>query len=293
MNPDELSRLIRQGENSGVEFKRDDLRPEQLAREADMDRARLTDYLGRVLADEVPPDEPAWSDRLCGLGFMAERADGPPVCTIAGVVLFAHRPRRVLRQTGLRWMAFCGDDMDYQSLDDTVLDAPLVGLWSIAGNGQVFRAQAGLIELFIDRTQPFLSEETAELVENLRRERRWTYPPDAVRECLLNAFAHRDWTRPAEVEVVRYRNRLTVTSPGALQNAMTIAKMLAGQRSARNPIIVEVLRDYGYVDARGMGVRRKIVPLVREYTGSEAVFEATDDFLRTTLPAKPAGQVKR
>lgn len=61
--------------------------------------------------------------------------------------------------------------------------------------------------------------------------------------------------------------------------------MLAGQRSARNPIIVEVLRDYGYVEARGMGVRRKIVPLVRQYTGSAPAFEATDDFLRITLPA--------
>ena len=252
---------------------------------ADLDRARLLDYLSRVLADEVPRDEQAWRDRLCGLGFMAERAAGPPVCTIAGVVLFAHRPRRLLRQGGLRWMAFSGNDMDYQSLDDKVLDAPLVGLWSVAGNGQVFRANSGLLELFMERAQPFLSEESAELVENLRRARRWFYPPDAVRECLLNALAHRDWTRPAEIEVVRYCNRLIVTSPGALQNAMTVAKMLAGQRSARNPIIVEVLRDYGYVDARGMGVRRKIVPLVRQYTGNEAAFEATDDFLRITLPA--------
>lgn len=54
----------------------------------------------------------------------------------------------------------------------------------------------------------------------------------------------------------------------------------------RNPVIVEVMRDYGYVDARGMGVRRKIVPLVREYAGREAIFEATDDFVRATLPAK-------
>ena len=305
MTPEEVLLLIRQGENSGVEFKRDDLSLEQQAALfssggllhaellpvsgsalVDLDRARLTDYLGRVLTDELPQNEQAWLDRLCGLGFMTERPAGPPVCTIAGVVLFAHRPRRLLRQGGVRWMAFSGDDMDYQSLDDTVLDVPLVGLWSTAGNGQVFRAQPGLIESFMDRAQPFLSEETAELVENLRRERRWFYPPDAVRESLVNAFTHRDWTRPAEIEVVRYRNRLTVTSPGPLQNAMTVTKMLAGQRSSRNPIIVEVLRDYGYVDARGMGVRRKIVPLVREYTGSEASFDATDDFLRTTLPAK-------
>ena len=134
---------------------------------------------------------------------------------------------------------------------------------------------------------PISRHESADLVEGLRRERRWDYPPDAVRESLINALAHRDWTRPAEVEVVSYCDRLTLTSPGGLQNGMTITKMLAGQRSARNPILVEVLRDYGYVDARGMGVRRKIVPLIRDFTGSEAVFEASDDFLRATLPARP------
>jgi len=54
----------------------------------------------------------------------------------------------------------------------------------------------------------------------------------------------------------------------------------------RNPVVVEVMRDYGYADARGMGVRRKFVSLVREYAGREAVFEATDDFVRATLPAE-------
>lgn len=252
----------------------------------DLDRARLTDYLGRVLADEVPGDEAGWLERLCGMGFMTERPDGPPVCTIAGVLLFAHRPRRLLRQAGVRWMAFDGPDMDYQARDDTVIDLPLVALWSTSGKGQVFRAQPGLIEQLADRTQPFLSEDSAELVEHVRRERRWHYPPDAVREAVINALIHRDWTRPGEVEVVRYGDRLTVTSPGALQNAMTVAKMLAGQRSARNPILFEVLRDYGYVEARGMGVRRKIVPLVRATAGQDARFEATADFLRVTMPGR-------
>ena len=64
------------------------------------------------------------------------------------------------------------------------------------------------------------------------------------------------------------------------------APMLTAQRSARNPIL-EVMRDYGYVEHRGMGVRRKIVPLTREYAGRDASFEATDDFLRVTLPARP------
>ena len=66
-----------------------------------------------------------------------------------------------------------------------------------------------------------------------------------------------------EIEVGQYANRVEILSPGALQNTMTVEKMVAGQRSARNPLIVEVLRDYGYVDARGMGVRNKIIPLLR------------------------------
>lgn len=65
---------------------------------------------------------------------------------------------------------------------------------------------------------------------------------------------------------------------------MTVEKMLAGQRSPRNPLLVDIMRDYGYVDARGMGVRRKIVPLVRAESGEDARFEATEDFVRVTMP---------
>jgi ATP-dependent DNA helicase RecG len=62
--------------------------------------------------------------------------------------------------------------------------------------------------------------------------------------------------------------------------------MLAGQRSARNPLIVEVLRDYGYVDARGMGIRAKVVPALMA-TGATWQVEATDDFVKTTVGKAP------
>lgn len=65
---------------------------------------------------------------------------------------------------------------------------------------------------------------------------------------------------------------------------MTVDKMLAGQRSPRNTTIVGVLRDYGYVDARGMGVRNKIVPLIRQASGEEPGFEATEDSVKVVLP---------
>ena len=249
----------------------------------DLSRERLEDYLTSVVGDdEVPAADATWSERLCGLGFMVERESGPPVCTIAGLLLFGHRPRRLLRQAGVRWMAFEGPDRTYRTLDDRVVDGPLVKLRSGSHGGRAVVGN-GLIDLLVDFMRPFVSEEDAAIDEAMRRQRRWLYPPEALREAIVNALAHRDWTRYEEIEVVRYADRLEVLSPGALQSTMTVEKMLAGQRSPRNPLIVDVLRDYGYVDARGMGVRRKIVPLLRASSGVAPVFEATEDHLRLTM----------
>lgn len=256
-----------------------------------LEPARLTDYLVNIAGDaQAPESQGDWEQRLIGLGLMVSRDDGPPVCTIAGLVLFGRSPRRSLRQSGVRWMSFAGDSKDYQAQDDTLLDAPLVALWEgrIGAGRQM--VEPGLIEHLVDRMRPSISEEGTGANENLRRETQYRYPLDAIRETILNALVHRDWTRSIEVEVVNYSDRLEVISPGALQNSMTIEKMLAGQRSPRNPIIVEIMRDYGYVDMRGMGVRRKIVPLTRDYTGKDADFELTDDYLRVTLPARPTNQ---
>ncbi len=250
----------------------------------DLCQERLTDYLTAVVGDPEPPTSgSAWEKRLCGLGFMVEREEGPPVCTIAGLVLFGHAPRKLLPQAGIRWMAFEGRDKTYTALDDRLIDGPLVALWR-ENNGDRELAESGVIEQFIDIARPFLSEETGPLGETMRRERHWYYPLDALREALVNALAHRDWTRYEEIEIIRYSDRLEITSPGALQNSMTVEKMIAGQRSPRNPLIVEVLRDYGYVDARGMGVRNKIIPLVRKSAGSDPVFVPTEDYLQLTLP---------
>lgn len=252
-----------------------------------LDQARLADYLVNIAGDlKAPTTAEEWHQRLTGLGLMVERSDGPPVCTIAGLVLFGRNPRRSLRQAGVRWMSFTEETKDYQAQDDTLLDAPLVALWqgSVGSSRQII--EPGLIERLVDRMIPFISQEDASSNQGLRRETHYRYPLDAIRETILNALVHRDWTRSIEVEVVNYVDRLEITSPGTLQNSMTLEKMLAGQRSPRNPIIVEIMRDYGYVDMRGMGVRRKIVPLTLEYTGQDARFELTDDFLRVTIPAR-------
>lgn len=261
----------------------------------DLSLDRLTDYFSTIAGDKsLPTADGTWGERLCGLGFMAEREDGPPVCTIAGLVLFGHAPRRLLHQAGVRWMAFEGEDKSYKALDDRLIDGPLAALRKASAGGGSVIAENGLLENLVDAMRPFVSEEAGEVDASMRRERRWLYPVEALREAIVNALAHRDWTRYEEIEIARYADRLEVLSPGALQNSMTVEKMVAGQRSPRNPLIVEVLRDYGYVDARGMGVRNKIIPLLKEQNGVEPEFLATEDYLKVIMlrgqgPRVPGG----
>jgi ATP-dependent DNA helicase RecG len=246
---------------------------------------RLQDYLTNIINDpDVPTDESSWIERLIGLGYMIKGVSGNAVCTIAGTLVFGISPRRYLRQAGVRLMVFDGVNKEYQALLDEVLDSPMVALWRIDNGARALAENDyGLIERLVEKITPFVSNEAADIDENFRRERQWHYPREAIREAVINALVHRDWTRSVDIEIDVYSDRLEIISPGAMQNSMTIDKMLAGQRSPRNSLLVEVLRDYGYVDARGMGVRTKIVPLMRHHSGKEPFFEATDDYLKTVL----------
>ena len=247
-----------------------------------LDDARLMNYIRDILRDpDVPQSTEAWQARLLGLGFLTEAA-GNICCTIAGLILFGKNPRRYLKQAGLRVMAFQGDDKEYQAALDEIIDGPMVGRWDI-DQGDKRLVDGGVIERFMEAMTPFISQESAYVNEELRREMHWFYALEAVREALINALAHRDWTRFVEIEVSAYSNRLEIISPGTLPNSMTVEKMKAGQRSPRNTIVMEVLRDYGYVDYRGMGVRTKIVPLTKALTGKEPEFELTEDYLKTVL----------
>ena len=252
-----------------------------------IDTDRLDYYLRSIIKDpEIPVTDAEWIERLLGLGLMAEDGLGNVVCSVAGLLCFGISPRRFLRQAGLRVMAFAGKDKEYQALLDVVLDAPLVGRWQVTESGKKQLVDEGLIEKFSSAIEPFITLESSEIDEHMRREKTWFYPWEAIRETVINALAHRDWTRSVDIEITNYSDRLEVISPGKLQNSMTIDKMVAGQRSPRNTLIMEILRDYGYVDSRGMGVRTKVIPLMRTLNHVDPIFEATDDYLKTVLPRK-------
>ena len=240
----------------------------------ELDDRRLREYFERILGDDDADD---WGRKLLYRDLLVDNGRGELRCSYAAYALFASEPRQRLPQAGLRLMVFPGPDMDYDASLDEVLDLPLVGLGERAKGRFI---EQSLPERTLSYLQPHISRER---LSGMTRSRFWDYPVEVVRELLVNAFAHRDWTRQNDTRVVVYRDRMEVTSPGALPNGMTIDKIKAGQQSPRNTHIVRILRDYGLMDDRGMGVRRKVIPLMRERNGTEPDFEATEDSFKVTL----------
>ena len=69
-----------------------------------------------------------------------------------------------------------------------------------------------------------------------------------------------DWRRPSDAQLTVFADRLEVHSPRALLNGVTVEKAKDGLRVPRNSNIVNVLRDYDFMEHRAMGIRRKVIP---------------------------------
>ena len=62
-----------------------------------------------------------------------------------------------------------------------------------------------------------------------------------------------------------------------------VEKAKESLRMPRNPNVVNILRDYDFVERRGMGIRRKMIPLTRAHNGTGPAFDATEDYFKVTL----------
>ena len=192
-------------------------------------------------------------------------------------------------------MAYSGTEKDYDAKARATLRGPVVSLFpapsddpgqpaypllprtfSETGNA----VEAGVIEQALDFVRRN-TEMSAGIDNGGRRVERWDYPLDAVREAVVNAIAHRDYTiTVTDIELSIYADRIEIISPGRLPNTVTVDKMRAGYRASRNELIKEVLRDYRYIEATGLGVPRKIIDGMRAHNGTEPdLIEEDDRFL--------------
>lgn len=230
----------------------------------DFDYRRLNDYFQRIRSQETPgrDDTNAWQNLLVNTEFLVDEDDTTPA-TVAGLLLFCANPNRFLPQAGIDAVAYPGKEKDYAAKERSAIRGPMTALFGSEG-----LVENGLVEQaveFIRRN----TEVSAGLADGARREERWLYPEEAIREAIVNALVHRDYLLSGTtVELSIYEDRLEVVSPGRLPNGITPQRMITGCRSARNQLLKDVMRDYGYLEHMGMGVPRKIVKEMQKHNGT-------------------------
>ena len=228
-----------------------------------LDRDRLENYFAVVLKRDMPgTDQRAWRRTLANIDLLGGDEETARA-TVAGLLLFGEYPNRRLPQAGITAAAFEGRDKQYHTIDEELIRGPLVSLLS--------RRKATVQKGVIDRAVDFVARNmgTAAWLEGGRRRRKKAFPTDAVREAIVNAVTHRDYTFVGtDVEICVYSDRLEVISPGRLPNGVNVEKMKEGLRAARNELLKEILRDYGYVEHLGMGVRNRIIRSMRDHNGT-------------------------
>lgn len=82
------------------------------------------------------------------------------------------------------------------------------------------------------------------------------YDKRAVREAVINAFAHRDYTRLGRVLVQMDNDGLTISNPGGFIERVTYENILTVEPHGRNPKLADALKRIGLAERTGRGVDR-------------------------------------
>ena len=82
------------------------------------------------------------------------------------------------------------------------------------------------------------------------------YNKRAIREALVNAFCHRDYTKMGRVRVAITDDGLTIANPGGFVEGISINNLLTAEPHGRNPLLADALKRIGLAERTGRGIDR-------------------------------------
>ena len=170
--------------------------------------------------------------------------------SLAGLICFASFPQQWFPHLTITLVHYPGTNPDQvgprgeRLLDNRRFDGPLT-------------------EALADALQAVVgSMKQRTLVQGLFREEIPEYPPEAIREALVNAVAHRDYNQMALgsfVQIQMFQNRLEIRNPGGLFGPINEENLgEPGAQAARNQSLIQMLEDLGPAENRGTGISTMI-----------------------------------
>lgn len=242
----------------------DDLDPMQIdAYRQELERRRPGSALIRLPVEDL----------LVQVGAAAKSRGGIQP-TLTGILFFGRDPQQFYPSFTVTFLHFAGKSTTRSEADDPLyLD------------NREFR---GTIPAVIDGTRATLFEKLSKqaVLDGFVRQDRLEYPEFAYREAVVNAIGHRDYALEGSFAQVRlFADRMEIQSPGGLGGHLTVDS-IAYEQYTRNPHVMRLLEDFGYVERRGLGIDR----MIRAMTDANLeppVFENRGTSFWVTLRGRP------
>jgi len=173
--------------------------------------------------------------------------------TIAGLLMFGNYPQSFEPQLVITFLQYYGTtETETTPRGERFLDN---------------RKFEGTIPEMVESTVNHImaSIRKSSLIEGLWRRDIPEYPEEAVREAIVNAVAHRDYShfvRGSYIQVRLFADRLEIQSPGGLYGNVT-EENIEEEQSTRNRILMKLMEDINLVENRGSGIRTMIRSLTK------------------------------
>ena len=87
------------------------------------------------------------------------------------------------------------------------------------------------------------------------REETTSFPGKSLREAVLNAICHADYSIPSNIKIEFFEDRCQITNPGGIYR-YNLEDIMLGIQSYRNPKLLAILYRLGYIENYGMGMMR-------------------------------------
>jgi ATP-dependent DNA helicase RecG len=190
--------------------------------------------------------------------------------THAAVLLFGDVPQRFLISSEIKCAHFHGTEVrkpipSYQVYKGTVFE---------------------LVDQAADFVLSKINLAVGTRAESTQAPVAYEMPPEVVREAIVNAVAHRDYTSSGSVQVMLFSDRLEVWNPGTLPPSLTLAQLRQPHGSVPgNPLLAEPLYLTQYIERMGTGTG-DMIERCRKVGLPEPEFKLTDGFV-TILRRQP------
>ncbi len=180
------------------------------------------------------------------------------------VLLFADHYKDFFPDAIIRLGRFSGTDKS-QIIDQQTLEVPI-------------STALEPIIAFIRRHTSMAAE-----ISETRRKDIPQYPPAVIREAVINALLHTDYSiKGASIQVAIFEDRIEITNPGCLPFGLSFEAALSGISQLRNRVIGRVFRELNLIEQWGSGLGRML-----NICGQQGIplpkFEELGNFFRTTL----------